>query len=132
MNDAQSYACGHSSTCGPMLRAIAAGILIVTATSCTNWKPVTVEPTAYIGAKHPEALWVQLQDGSTFLLARPTVFRDTLRGVDAGSYRNIPLSKIAGLRAQEPAKGKTAALAVLGVAAVVGIIVLGATSDNTY
>ena len=114
-----------------MFRAIAAGILIVTATSCTNWKAVTVEPTTYIGTRHPETLWIQLQDSSTCLLSRPTVFRDTLRGIDAGSYRNIPLSKIVRLRAPEPATGKTAALAVLGVAAAVGVIVLGATSDRT-
>jgi len=114
-----------------MIRAIATGIFIVATTSCTNWKPVTVEPTAYIGTRHPETLWVQLQDSSTFFLARPTVFRDTLRGVEAGSYRNIPLSKIVRLRAPEAATGKTAALAGLGVAAAVAIIVLGATSDRT-
>jgi hypothetical protein len=113
-----------------MLRAIVAGLLICTVTACTNWNPVTIEPATYIGMHHPDEVRVQLRDGSTFLLGRPRVFSDTLRGIDAGTFRSVPLASIAALTAPEPARGRTALLAAAGVAAGVALIVWAASSDQ--
>jgi hypothetical protein len=113
-----------------MLRAIVAGLLICTVNACTSWNPVLVEPATYIGMHHPEEVRVQLRDGSTFLLGRPRVIGDTLRGIDAGSYRNVPLANVAALQAPEPARGRTALLAASSVAAGIALIVWVAASDR--
>ena len=113
-----------------MLRTLIAGILIVTMSSCTTWKAVSISPERYIKLHDPEVVWVQLQDGSALILGRPRVFLDTLRGVNAGGYRNIPLSNVVRLRAQEPAKAKTALLITALALLTVGTIYLGAHSDR--
>jgi hypothetical protein len=79
----------------------------------------------------PATVWVQLRDSSTLVLGRPRVFLDTLRGVNAGAYRNIPLRNVVRLRAEERATVKTALLITALVAGVVGTIYWGVTSDRT-
>jgi hypothetical protein len=113
-----------------MLRTIVAGMLIVTVTSCTSWKPVLIRPETYLGTHNPESIWVQLQDSSTFILERPRVVLDTLRGINAGAVRLIPLSDVARLRALEPAGGKTALLVAVSVVATVAAIYLAAHTDR--
>lgn len=114
-----------------MLRAIVAGILIVTLTSCTTWTPVTMSPTSYIRMHDPAAVWVQLNDGSTMIVSRPRVFADTIRGIVAGGYRNIPLKDVAKFQAQEPNRKKTAMVIAAGVLATVGLVYLITHSDQT-
>jgi hypothetical protein len=107
-----------------MLRTIVAGILIVTLTSCISWTPVAMSPTNYIRMYDPARVWVQLTDSSTMVVSRPRVFADTLRGIVAGTYRNIALKDVARFQAQGPNKKRTAiavAAAVLGTAALVYI-----------
>jgi hypothetical protein len=113
-----------------MLRTIVAAILVVTLTSCTAWTPVSIAPASYIRMHDPEAVWVQLQDGSTLILSRPRVFGDTLRGISAGEYRNVALSTVTQLRAQELARKKTAILVAGSVVFVAGMVFLLAHSDR--
>ena len=114
-----------------MLRTIVAGILIVTLTSCTTWTPVSMSPTNYIRMHDPAEVWVQLQDGSTIVVGRPRVFGDTLRGIVAGGFRNIPLKDVALFRAQGPAKKQTAIAIAAAVLGTVGLIYLATHSDRT-
>lgn len=113
-----------------MLRSLIAGILLVTLTSCTAWKPVSMSPASYIRMHDPEAVWVQLHDSSTLVLGRPRVFGDTLRGISAGTYRNVPLSDVAQLRAQEPSKKKTAIAVGASAVLLVGLVYLITHSDH--
>jgi hypothetical protein len=113
-----------------MLRTIVAGALIIAMTSCTSWTPISIAPASYIRMHDPEAVWVQLQDGSTLVLARPRVMGDTLRGITAGAYRNVPLSQVARLRAQEPARKKTAVVVGVSVVLAAGLIYMLAHSDR--
>jgi hypothetical protein len=129
-NSGRSYACRHLLIREPMLRAIVTGILILSLTSCTAWTPITVAPATYIRAHDPAAIWVQLQDSSTLVLGRPRVFGDTLRGISGGVYRNVPLSQVAVLRAQGPAKQKTTIAVAASVVFVVGLVYVLATSDH--
>ena len=131
MSTGRSYACRHLSPRGPMLRPMIAAILTCTVTCCTNWKPVPVQPETYIRTHHPESIWVQLQDSSAFLLGRPRVSLDTLRGIDAGTYRRIPLRSVARLRAPEPAVARTALLVTFAVVASAAVIYWAASSDRT-
>jgi hypothetical protein len=104
-----------------MLRTIVAGILIFTVTSCTTWKPVSLAPERYIRIHDPDAIWVQLQDGSALVLGRPRVFLDTLRGINGGGYRSIPLTNVVQLRAEEPSNTKTALLIASLVVIMTGV-----------
>jgi hypothetical protein len=113
-----------------MLRSIVAGILIVTLTSCTTWTPVSMSPTHYIRMHDPGAVWVQLRDGSTLVIVRPRVFGDTLRGINAGAFRNIPLSDVTLFRAQEPSKAKTTLLIAALVVGTAGFFYLATNSDR--
>jgi hypothetical protein len=113
-----------------MLRTIVAAILIVTLTSCTTWTAVSITPASYIRAHDPDAVWIQLEDGSTLVLSRPRVVGDSLRGITAGAYRNVPLSKVTQLRAQEHSKKKTAIAAAASAVFAAGIIYLLAHSDR--
>jgi hypothetical protein len=56
---------------------------------------------------------------------------DTLRGINAGAYRNVPLSDVTQLQAQEPARKKTAIVVAASTVFLVGIIYVLATSDHT-
>ena len=114
-----------------MLRTIVAGLLIVTMTACTSWKPVLIRPETYIRMHDPEAVWVQLQDNSTLVLGRPRVFLDTLRGTHAGEYRNIPLKDVVKLRAEEPDRRKTALLVSAGAVFAAAFLYLATHSDRT-
>jgi hypothetical protein len=113
-----------------MLRAIVAGILVVTLTSCTAWTPISIAPASYIRMHDPEAVWVQLHDSSTLVLGRPRVFGDTLRGINGGTYRNVPLSQVARLRAQEPSKKKTAIAVGASAVLLVGVVYMITHSDH--
>jgi hypothetical protein len=113
-----------------MLRTIVAATLIVVTTSCTSWTPVSMAPANYIRMHDPEAVLVQLQDGSTLRLGRPRVVGDTLRGINAGTYRNVPLSDVARLQAQEPAKKKTAIVVAATAVFLIGAIYMLANSDH--
>jgi hypothetical protein len=113
-----------------MLRTIVAAILIVILTSCTTWKPVAVSPENYIRAHDPDAVWLQLEDGSTLMLARPRVIGDSLRGISAGAYRNVALTKVTQMRAQEHSGKKTAIAAAASAGFAVGIIYWLANSDR--
>lgn len=114
-----------------MLRTIVAGILLVTVTACTAWKPISMSPTSYIRMHDPEAIWLQLQDSSIVILGRPRVFLDSLRGISGGEYRNVALKDVVHVRAEEPDKGKTTALVAASVVLAVGFVYLAATSDRT-
>ena len=114
-----------------MLRTIVAGILIVTLTSCTTWTPVAMSPTSYIRMHDPAEVWVQLQDGSTMVVGRPRVFGDTLRGIVAGGFRNIPLKDVAAFRAQGMAKTQTAIVVAAAVLGTAGLIYMATHSDQT-
>lgn len=131
MTTGGSYSSRHLLTRGSMLRTIVAAILIVAMTSCTTWTPVSMAPANYIRMHDPEAVLVQLQDGSTLRLGRPRVMGDTLRGINAGAYRNVPLSDVTRLQAQEPARKKTAIVVAASAVFLVGIIYVLATSDHT-
>ena len=113
-----------------MLRTIVAAILIVTLTSCTTWKAVAVSPETYIRAHDPDAVWLQLEDGSTLVLARPRVIGDSLRGIAAGAYRNVALTKVTQMRAQEHSGKKTAIAAAASTVFAVAIIYWLANSDR--
>ena len=114
-----------------MLRTIVAGILLVTGTACTSWKPVSMLPERYIRMHDPEAVWVRLQDSSTLVLGRPRVFQDSLRGISAGTYRNIALKDVVQIRAEEPDKRKTRALVAASALVVAGFIFMAANTDRT-
>lgn len=114
-----------------MLRTIVAAILIVTLASCTTWQPVSVSPTSYIRAHDPDKIWIQLGDGSTLVFSRPRVIGDSLRGITAGAYRNVALTNVKEMRAQEYSKKKTAIVAAASTVFLVGIIYLLANSDRT-
>lgn len=113
-----------------MLRAFVAGVLIVTLTACTTWKPVGPNPERYVGANTPESVHVRLKDGSTVVIGRPNIIRDTLKGVEGGAYRYIPMTEVTEMLVPVPDKGKTALLASLGVVAFIGSIWLAIASDN--
>jgi hypothetical protein len=113
-----------------MLRTVVAGILIATLTSCTSWAPVPMSPTSYIRMRDPAAVWVQLQDGSTMVVGRPRILGDTLRGIVAGGFRNIPLKDVAVFRAKGPAKNKTALAIAAAVVVTGGIIYVATQSDH--
>jgi len=113
-----------------MRRIIAAGLMTLVASSCTTWKPVQTSPARYIGSRTPESVRVRLRDGSTCLLGRPTVAGDTLRGVEGGAYRDIPLSDVAEMEAPQPDKGKTALVVAAATLVFVGSIYLAATADR--
>ena len=87
-------------------------------------------PANYIRMHDPEAVLVDLQDGSTLKLGRPRVMGDTLRGINAGTYRNVPLSDVTRLQAQEPARKKTAIVVAVSAVSLVGLIYVLATSDH--
>lgn len=89
-----------------------------------------MSPTNYIRSHDPGSVRVTLQDGSILVVGRPRVFEDTLRGITAGAYRNIPLGDIARFEAQEPSKSKTGMMIALGVAFAVGVGLLVANSDH--
>jgi hypothetical protein len=114
-----------------MLQTIAAGILLVTVTACTSWKPVLMRPESYIRMHDPEAVWVRLQDSSTLVLGRPRVFQDSLRGISAGAYRNIALKDVVQIRAEEPDKRKTRALIAASAVLAAGFIYMAANTDRT-
>lgn len=114
-----------------MLRAAVASLLIVTLTGCTTWRPVGPNPERYVGAKTPETVSVRLKDGSTVVLGRPNIIRDTLKGVEGGAYRYIPMADVTEMMAPEPDMGKTVLLAALGIVAFAGTIIIAAASDNT-
>jgi hypothetical protein len=114
-----------------MLRTIVAALLMVTLTSCTAWKPVLVTPASYIRAHDPDAVWIQLEDGSTLVLARPRVFGDSLRGITAGAYRNVALTNVTQMRAQEHSGKRTAIAAAASTVCAVAIIYWLANSDRT-
>ena len=113
-----------------MLRTLIAGLLILTVTSCTTWRPVPIDPEGYIRTHNPEFIWAQLADSSTLTLKRPTVVLDTLRGISGGAYRRIPLSSVVRLRAEEPDGSKTAAVVAVSVAATALFVYWVATSDK--
>lgn len=113
-----------------MLRTIVAAICIVVMTACTSWTPVSIAPANYIRMHDPEAVLLQLQDGSTLRLGRPRVMGDTLRGINAGTYRNVLLSDVTSLQAQEPAKKKTAIVVAASTVFLVGLIYVLANSDR--
>ncbi len=114
-----------------MLRAIAAGILLFTVTSCTDWNPVSISPESYFRTHNPESVRVQLQDSSTFVLERPRVAQDTLTGIDAGVYRHVPLKQVVRLRAPEAAVARTALLATVSVAATAAVLIWAINGDHT-
>lgn len=74
---------------------------------------------------------MKLKDGSTVTLGRPNIVRDTLKGVEGGAYRYIPMTEVTEMMAPEPDVTKTAILATLGILAFVGTIWLAIASDNT-
>jgi hypothetical protein len=113
-----------------MLRAIVAGLLVVTLTSCNTWTPVPMSPTNYIRSHDPSTVWLQLEDSSTMIMGRPRVLADSLRGIVAGVYRTVPLSRVKHFKAQEISKSKTALLVTAGVVFTVGLVYLAATSDH--
>jgi hypothetical protein len=113
-----------------MLRTIVAAILIVTLTSCTTWKAVSITPANYIRMHDPDAVWIQLEDGSTLVLSRPRVIGDSLRGITAGAYRNVALTKVTRMRAQEHSGKKTAIAAAASTVFAVAVIYLLAKSDR--
>ena len=115
---------------GFTFRAVAAGLMVVVLSSCTTWKTVQTSPARYIGARTPESVRLRLRDGSTCLLGRPTVAQDTLRGVEGGEYRHIPLSDVEAMEAPEADKVKTAAVITLVSLALVGTIYVAASSDR--
>jgi len=113
-----------------MRRTIIAGIFILTLTSCTKWTTVSIAPATYIRRNDPASVWVQLRDNSTLVLGRPRVIGDTLRGVNAGGYRNIPLSSVVVMRAEEPARKKTSIVIAVSAVCAIGVIYLLAHTDN--
>ena len=115
-----------------MLRTTVAGILIaVTLASCTAWKTETMAPDRYIRMHDPGSIWVKLQDGSTLVVGRPRIFADTMRGIVAGGYRNIPLKNVTEFRAEEPAKKQTIIAITAAVIAAAGLVYLATHSDQT-
>jgi hypothetical protein len=114
-----------------MLRAIVASLLIVTLTACTTWRPVGPNPERYVGSRIPESVQVRLKDGSTVVLGRPNIVRDTLKGVEGGTYRYIPMTDVTEMLAPEPDMGKTVLLATVAIVAFVGTIYIAAASDRT-
>jgi hypothetical protein len=113
-----------------MLRIIVAALLIVTLTSCTAWKPVSVTPASYIRAHDPDRVWIQLEDRSTLVLSRPRVIGDSLRGISAGAYRNVALTNVTQMRAQEHSGKRTAVAAAASTVFAVAIIYWLANSDR--
>ena len=90
-----------------------------------------MSPTNYIRSHDPAAVWLQMEDGSTMVLGRPRVLGDSLRGIAAGVYRNVPLNKVAKFKAQEPSKSKTALLVAVGVVCTAGLVWAATSSDRT-
>jgi len=113
-----------------MLRTFVAGVLIITLSACTRWEPVGPNPERYVGSKTPESVHVRLKDGSMVVLGRPNIIRDTLKGVDGGAYRYIPMTDVTEMLAPVPDMTKTVLLATLGVVAFAGTIWVAIASDN--
>jgi len=114
-----------------MLRATVAALLIFTVTACTTWRPVGANPARYVGSRTPESVQVKLKDGSTVTLGRPNIVRDTLKGVEGGAYRYIPMTEVTEMMAPEPDVKKTALLAAFGFVVFAGTIWIAIASDNT-
>ena len=114
-----------------MLRKIVAGLLVLAMPSCTRWVPVTTTPETYIRMHDPEEIRVRLQDSSEVVLGRPRIFSDTLRGIFEGGYRNIPLNEVVQVKAEEPARKKTAVVIAVSSVLAVGAVYLAANSDHT-
>ena len=132
MNAGSSYACRHLLPRGPMLRTtVTATLIVAILTSCTAWKPETMAPDRYIRMHDPEAVWVQLHDGSTMNIGRPRVVGDSLRGIVAGGYRNVALKDVTQFRAEEPSKNRTAIAVTAAVLAAAGLVYLATHSDHT-
>ena len=99
---------------------LAAVLLIGGALHCTKMTSVTVAPEQYVSSRRPVQVDLRLTDGSHVSVAGPQIVGDTLTGFIRGTYYETPLSSIATMRALVPAPERTAAIALIVGATVIG------------
>jgi len=93
--------------------------LLIGAAACHTIRTV---PAAQIQrSRPPERVWVTLADQSTLMVQQPELTGDTLVGMVFGEPARLSLTDAVSIRTRESAPGRTAALAVVSGAALLGL-----------
>ena len=89
--------------------------IALSSTACHTMRSVTVDE---LSALQPGAVWVTRADQSTVLVSGPRIFGDTLVGYVNGRFEEMPATGFQKMLVRRPARGKTAALLVVGLVGV--------------
>jgi hypothetical protein len=90
---------------------------------CTTIAPVS-SPGTYIASKQPRTVWLYRGDHSVARVNGPRMVGDTVVGSVNGQYAEIPLKDVTRVTAMQTSMGKTVALAAVGGAATIAVLVV--------
>ena len=109
------------------VKLLACAVLFVAGTACHEMR--TVQPTQLVSTGF-NPVWVTSTDKNTVILHAPHVSGDTLAGFIDGKYQEMLLSNTQTIKARTSAPGRTAVLASVTGATVLGLFIYMA--NRTY
>src|SRR6266853_3394651 len=112
-----------------MRTALVACCLILSSVGCRTIVPLA-SPAEDLSRLKPRTLLLTDRDRSVVRMTDARLTGDTLGGTVHGQFTAIPLSRLMAVRAVVASPKKTAALAVIGGAVVVALIVTHPWNDD--
>ncbi|MBA2290914.1 MAG: hypothetical protein H0W15_00510 [Gemmatimonadales bacterium] len=98
-------------------------LMLQVLTGCTSWKVETVSPQATLDKKTRDEVQVRETSGERYVLAMPTIRNDTMSGFIGTRARHVALAAIDRIAVR---KTNTAAIIIVGMVVVAGIMALAA------
>jgi hypothetical protein len=92
-------------------------LFVLSSVACHTTKTISVDMAP---ANNP--VWLTLSDQSVEVVYGPKIFGTKLVGFVSGKYHEFPLTLISEVHVREPARGRTMALAALGMAGFAAIL----------